>query len=85
MSFDIDANGIMKVSAKDQATGKEQQIIIQPSGGLSKSEIDKMIKNAEAFKADDQKKWETIEIKNQLDTKINSVEKILNENKANLN
>lgn len=85
VSFDIDANGIMKVSAKDQTTGKEQQIIIQPSGGLSKSEIDKMIKNAEAFKADDQKKRETIEIKNQLDTKINSVEKILNENKANLN
>lgn len=84
VAFDIDANGIMKVSARDQATGKEQQIIIQPSGGLSKTEIEKMIKNAEAFKMDDQKKREAIEVKNNLDSKIHSVEKVLNENKDNL-
>lgn len=84
VAFDIDANGIMKVSAKDQATGKEQQIIIQPSGGLSKAEIDKMIKNAEAFKMDDQKKRESIEAKNHLDSKIHSTEKMLNEHKDGL-
>ncbi len=47
VTFDIDANGIMKVSAKDKATGKDQSMVIQPSGGLNKSEIDNMIKNAE--------------------------------------
>lgn len=47
VTFDIDANGIMRVSAKDQATGKDQSMVIQPSGGLSPSEIDRMVKNAE--------------------------------------
>lgn len=67
----------MKVSAKDLATGKDQSMVIQPSGGLSKTEIEKMIKNAEQFKAEDQKKRESIEVKNNLDSKINSVEKVL--------
>jgi len=74
----------MKVSAKDLATGKDQSMVIQPSGGLSKSEIEKMIKNAEQFKADDQKRREAIEVKNNLDSKIHSVEKVVSENKANL-
>lgn len=59
-------------------------MVIQPSGGLSKSEIDKMIKNAEQFRQQDQKKRETIETKNTLDSKIHSVEKIMNENKDKL-
>lgn len=84
MSFDIDANGIMKVSAKDQATGKDQSMVIQPSGGLSKSEIDNMIKNAEKFRDEDMKKREGIEVKNNLDSKIHSVEKVFNENKDKL-
>ncbi len=53
VSFDIDANGIMKVSAKDKATNKDQSMVIQPSGGLNKDEIDKMIKNAEEMKEQD--------------------------------
>lgn len=77
VSFDIDANGIMKVSAKDVATGKDQSMVIQPSGGLSKSEIDNMIKNAEKFREEDEKRRESIEIKNNLDSKIHSVEKTL--------
>jgi molecular chaperone DnaK len=84
VSFDIDANGIMKVSAKDQATGKDQSMIIQPSGGLSPSEIDKMVKNAEQFRDEDQKKKEQVEIKNNLDTKIHNVEKSLSENRDKL-
>ena len=74
----------MRVSAKDSATGKDQSMVIQPSGGLSKAEIEKMIKNAEQFKADDQKKRESIEVKNNLDSKIHSVEKVLLDNKDNL-
>lgn len=74
----------MKVSAKDLATGKDQSMVIQPSGGLSKAEIEKMIKNAEQFKAEDQKKRESIEVKNNLDSKIHSVEKVLQDNKDNL-
>lgn len=84
VSFDVDANGIMKVSAKDQGTGKEQQIIIQPSGGLSESEIDNMIKNAEKFRDEDKKKKDGIEVKNNLDSKIHNVEKTLNDNKDKL-
>ena len=84
VSFDIDANGIMKVSAKDQATGKDQSMIIQPSGGLSPSEIDKMVKNAEQFREEDKKKKEQVEIKNNLDTKIHNVEKSLNDNRDKL-
>jgi molecular chaperone DnaK len=81
VSFDIDANGIMKVSAKDKATGKDQSMVIQPSGGLSKSEIDAMVKKAEQHKEEDKKRREAIELKNSLDTQINNVEKSLKEHK----
>ena len=84
VSFDIDANGIMKVSAKDVATGKDQSMVIQPSGGLSKTEIDNMINNAQKYRDEDKKKREKIEKKYTLDSKIHSCEKILNENKDKL-
>lgn len=84
VSFDIDANGIMKVSAKDVATGKDQSMVIQPSGGLSKTEIDNMIKNAEKFRDEDQKRRENIEVKNNLDSRIHSVEKVMSDNKDKL-
>lgn len=77
VTFDIDANGIVHVSAKDLGTGKEQKIRIESSSGLSKDDIEKMKKDAEAHAADDKKKRETIDSKNQLDTLIYSVEKSL--------
>merc|ERR1711970_1620230 len=64
VTFDIDANGIVNVSARDKGTGKEQQIVIQSSGGLSKDEIENMIKNAEKFADEDKKKKEKIEATN---------------------
>jgi molecular chaperone DnaK len=67
VTFDIDANGIMNVSAKDRATGKEQKIIIQPSSGLSESEIEKMVKDAESHEAEDKAKRELIDLRNQAD------------------
>ena len=85
VSFDIDANGIMKVSAKDKATNKDQSIVIQPSGGLNKSEIDNMIKKAEEMKEDDKQRREAIEVKNHLDQNINNVNKSLSEHKDKLN
>ena len=81
VAFDIDANGIMKVSAKDKATNKDQSMVIQPSGGLSKDEIDRMVKTAEQMKDQDKKKREAIEIKNDLDSSINKTEKSLSEHK----
>ena len=84
VSFDIDANGIMRVSAKDKATGKDQHIVIQPSGGLSKDEIDNMVKKAEAMRDQDQKKREAVEVKNYLDTHIHNTEKSLSEHRARL-
>lgn len=81
VAFDIDANGIMKVSAKDKATNKDHSIVIQPSGGLSKDEIDKMIKTAEQMKDQDKKKRESIELKNDLDSSITKTEKSLTEHK----
>jgi molecular chaperone DnaK len=80
VTFDIDANGIVHVSAKDLGTGKEQSIKITSSSGLSKEEIDKMIKEAELHKDEDNKKKELIEAKNHLDTLIYSVEKLLKDN-----
>ncbi len=65
VTFDIDANGIVNVSAKDKATGKEQQIRIQASGGLSDADIEKMVKDAEANAAEDKKRRELVEAKNQ--------------------
>ena len=79
VTFDIDANGIVNVSAKDKGTGKEQQIKIQASGGLSEDEIDKMVKEAEANAESDKKKRENIDAKNQADSMIHSAEKNLKE------
>ena len=75
VTFDIDANGIVNVTAKDKATNKEQQIRIQASGGLSDTDIDKMVKDAELHAADDKKRRETIDAKNQGEAMIHSTEK----------
>jgi molecular chaperone DnaK len=77
VTFDIDANGILHVSAKDLGTGKEQKITIQGSSGLSKEEVDKMTKEAELNAAEDAKRKEAVEAKNQLDTTIYQLEKTL--------
>jgi len=79
VSFDIDANGIVSVSAKDKGTGKEQKIQIQASGGLSEEEIKKMVKDAEANKEVDKKKREEVDARNQADTIIHATEKNLKE------
>ncbi|XP_057966973.1 heat shock 70 kDa protein, mitochondrial [Malania oleifera] len=81
VTFDIDANGIVTVSAKDKATSKEQQITIRSSGGLSEDEIDKMVKEAELHAQRDQEKKSLIDLKNNADTTIYSIEKSLNEYK----
>ncbi|KAJ7943802.1 Heat shock 70 kDa protein [Quillaja saponaria] len=81
VTFDIDANGIVTVSAKDKATGKEQQITIRSSGGLSEDEIEKMVKEAELHSQKDQEKKALIDIKNNADTTIYSIEKSLGEYK----
>ena len=83
VTFDIDANGIVHVSAKDKATGKEQSIRIQASGGLSDNEIERMVKDAEAHAADDKKRRELVEAKNQAEALIHSTEKELTENGSN--
>ena len=79
VTFDIDANGIVNVSAKDKGTGKEQKITIQSDGGLSKEEIEQMVKDAEANKESDKKKRELVDTKNQADSLVNSTEKSLKE------
>ena len=79
VTFDIDANGIVTVSAKDKTTGKEQQITIRSSGGLSEDEIDKMVKEAELHAQKDQERKALIDIRNTADTTIYSIEKSLNE------
>ena len=79
VTFDIDANGIVKVSAKDQATGKEQSIQITASSGLSQEEIDQLIKDAEMNADDDKKKRELVEARNQADALIYSTEKSIKE------
>ena len=79
VTFDIDANGIVNVSAKDKGTGKEQQITIQASGGLSDEDIEKMVKDAEANAESDKKKRELVDARNQADTMIHSSEKNLTE------
>jgi molecular chaperone DnaK len=79
VTFDIDANGIVNVSAKDKGTGKEQKIQIQASGGLSDEEIKNMVKDAEANKESDKKKRESVDSRNQADTIIHSTEKNLKE------
>jgi len=79
VTFDIDANGIVNVSAKDKATNKEQQIRIQASGGLSDSEIDKMVKDAESHATEDKKRKELVEAKNHAEALIHSTQKSLSE------
>jgi len=79
VTFDIDANGIVNVSAKDKSTGKEQQIKIQASGGLSDEEIEKMVKEAEENAAADKKKREAVDTRNHADSLINETEKNLKE------
>ena len=79
VTFDIDANGIVNVSAKDKGTGKEQKIQIQASGGLSEEEIQKMVKEAEANKEADKKKRESVDVRNQADSLVFSTEKSLKE------
>ena len=79
VTFDIDANGIVNVSAKDKGTGKEQKIQIQASGGLSEEEINKMVKEAESNKEADKKKREAVDARNQADTLLHSTEKNLKE------
>jgi molecular chaperone DnaK len=79
VTFDIDANGIVSVSAKDTATGKEQQIRIQASGGLSDDEVEKMVKDAEANAESDKAKREAVEARNQAESLVNSTEKSMAE------
>ncbi|OJX81757.1 molecular chaperone DnaK [Magnetospirillum sp. 64-120] len=79
VTFDIDANGIVNVSAKDKATNKEQQIRIQASGGLSDADIERMVREAESHAADDKKRKETVEARNQADGLIHTTEKSLKE------
>ncbi|RUM63042.1 MAG: molecular chaperone DnaK [Sulfurospirillum sp.] len=79
VTFDIDANGILTVSAKDKASGKEQQIKITGSSGLSEEEIQKMVQDAEAHKAEDEKRKELVEAKNQADALVHQTEKSLSD------
>lgn len=84
VSFDIDANGIMHVSAKDKATGKEQSIKIESSSGLSREEIDRMMNDAEVHKEEDQKKRERVEIRNHAEQLVYTTEKQLEEQREQL-
>ncbi|HUP02241.1 MAG TPA: molecular chaperone DnaK [Gemmatimonadota bacterium] len=79
VTFDIDANGILHVSAKDKATGKEQKIRIEASSGLSEAEIERMVKDAESHAAEDRERREKVELRNRADSQIYQVEKSLNE------
>lgn len=84
VTFDIDANGILNVSARDTATGKEQNIVIQSSGGLTDDDISQMVKNAEAHSAADEKRREFIDCKNDADSLLYSTEKSLGEHRDKL-
>jgi molecular chaperone DnaK len=84
VAFDIDANGIVSVTAKDQATGKEQKITITGSSGLSKDEVDRMVKEASSHAADDKQRREFIDAKNQGDSLAYQVEKTINEHREKL-
>jgi molecular chaperone DnaK len=80
VTFDIDANGIVSVSAKDKATGKEQQIRIQAKSGLSDADIERMVKDAEANSEADKRRREQVEARNQLDALVHQTERTLKEN-----
>lgn len=84
VTFDIDANGIVNVSASDKSTGKVQSIVIQSSGGLSKDQIEKMVQEAESMKAEDEKRREQVEVRNEADSLVYSTEKSLNDNRDKL-
>ena len=84
VTFDIDANGILSVMAKDQATGKEQQITITASSGLAKDDVEKMVKDAERFAEEDKKRRAEVELRNQADTLVYSTEKMLGENREKI-
>ncbi len=84
VSYDIDANGILHVSAKDMATGKQQSITITGSSGLSKEEIDKMVKESESHKEEDRKRRELVELRNKVDALTYELEKLVKENKEKL-
>jgi molecular chaperone DnaK len=84
VTFDIDANGIVNVSAKDKATSKEQQIRIQASGGLSEGDIEKMVKDAEAHAAEDKKRKAAVEARNHADGLIHATERSLKENEGKI-
>jgi len=84
VTFDIDANGILHVSARDQGTGKEQAITITASTGLTKDEIDRMVKESEAHAAEDTRRREEIELRNKLDSDVYATEKLLSENRDKL-
>ena len=84
VSFDIDADGILNVSAKDKGTGKEQNIVIKSSGGLSEADIENMVRDAEANAEADSKRRQTIEAKNEIDSLIYSTEKSLTDNAEKL-
>ncbi len=77
VTFDIDANGILNVTAKDNATGKDQKITITSSSGLSKEEVERMAKDAEAHSAEDKEQREAVEARNQLDSLVYNIEKML--------
>jgi molecular chaperone DnaK len=79
VTFDIDANGILNVTAKDTATGKDQKITITSSSGLSKDEVERMAKEADSHAAEDKAQRESIEAKNQLDSMVYNIEKMLKE------
>jgi len=84
VSFDIDADGILHVTAKDKATGREQQIRITASSGLSKDEIDRMVKEADLHRAEDQRRKDEVEARNQADTAVYQVEKFIKDSGDNL-
>jgi molecular chaperone DnaK len=81
VSFDIDANGIVNVAAKDTATGKEQKITISGSSGLSKDDVDRLVKDAQSHAAEDQARRELIDARNQADSLAYQAEKTVNENR----
>jgi molecular chaperone DnaK len=80
VAFDIDANGILNVHAKDRGTGKEQKITITSSSGLDKTEVEKAVKEADSHRSEDQKRREGVEAKNQLDSIVYATEKLIQEN-----
>jgi len=84
VTFDIDANGIVHVSARDRGTGKEQQIVIQSSGGLSKDDIENMVRAAEKFSADDKKRREVVEEVNRVESILHDTESKMEEYKSQL-